>query len=93
MPSRDPGGSFTSDQSSTAGGNRGHGSLERLSVNLVPRAAHALDETVAQTGDSKTDTINRAIQLYAFIERIIQNGGAVFVRDEPNGDLARLHLF
>jgi hypothetical protein len=32
------------------------------------------------TGDSKTDSINRAIQVYAYLEEINANGGDIYVR-------------
>jgi hypothetical protein len=37
-------------------------------VNLVPDAHGALLEAAKITGDTRTDTVNRALQLYAFIE-------------------------
>ncbi len=50
-------------------GSGSGGSLERVTVNLTPRSSKALEEVVGLTGDSKTDSINRAIQIYAYIER------------------------
>lgn len=61
--------------------------LERVTVNLVPRTAKALQLAVDITGDTKTDTINRAIQMYAFMEETVRQGGTILVRDKPDGDV------
>jgi hypothetical protein len=72
---------------------RGHGSLERVTVNLTPRSSRALESAVAITGDSKTDTINRAVQLYVFLEEIMTSGGAIYVRPGEGSELERLKVF
>ena len=41
--------------------------LTELKVNLIPLSVIALNKAAEITGDSRTDTINRALQLYAFI--------------------------
>lgn len=46
----------------------------RLTVNLIPRADKALQLAVQLTGDSKTDTVNRALQVYAYLEYVISRG-------------------
>lgn len=56
--------------------------LTRITVNLIPRADAALTLSQQLTGDSKTDIINRALQLYAFVEDIIDNDGEFLVRDK-----------
>jgi hypothetical protein len=45
----------------------GDSKLTRLTVNLIPKAAEALDHVAALTRDSKTDSVNRAIQLYDYL--------------------------
>jgi hypothetical protein len=62
---------------------------ERVTVNLIPRAAQALHEASDLTGDSKTDTINRALQVYAYLEAITARGGEILVR-EPEDSTPRL---
>lgn len=57
-------------------------SLERVTVNLIPRAAQSLTLAVELTGNSKTDTINRALQVYAYLLRVHREGGSVLVRDK-----------
>jgi hypothetical protein len=71
---------------------RSGGSLERVTVNLTARSSQALDEAVHLSGDTKTDAINRAVQLYAFVEKIINEGGAVYLRHSQDGELERLRF-
>jgi hypothetical protein len=78
-------------QGPTASG-RGHGPLERVTVNLTPRASKALAETAQLTGDSKTDTINRALQVYAFVQSIIEGDGALYVRRSDGDEMERLTI-
>lgn len=71
----------------------GGGSLERVTVNLTARASRALQKLSQLTGDSKTDSINRAIQVYAYLEEITSSGGAIYVRESDSGEMERLKLF
>ena len=41
--------------------------LTKLTVHLTPRAWDSLVEAADLTGDTKTDTVNRALALYAHI--------------------------
>jgi hypothetical protein len=66
--------------------------LERVTVNLVPPASKALVKVIDLTGLSKTDTVNRAVQLYAFVEDIIAGGGEVLVREKGRDDLRAIVL-
>lgn len=52
----------------------------RITVALVPKAADALGLLHEQTGLSKTDLVNRALQVYAFLEEKMTGGGEVLVR-------------
>jgi hypothetical protein len=67
--------------------------LERITVNLTPRAADALDRTVKLTGDSKTDSVNRALLVYCYLEEIMQSGGSVYLKPTQEAELERLHFF
>jgi hypothetical protein len=72
---------------------RGHGSngpLERVTVNLVARASRALQKVSNLTGDTKTDCINRAIQLYAYLEEVDSQKGNIYVRESEDSDELRL---
>lgn len=62
----------------------GGGGLERVTVNLIPRASRALEQAGELTGDSKTDTINRALQVYAYLEEVWADGGSVLVKNGEN---------
>lgn len=86
----------TEDQRQGPPAERGHGGggpLERITVNLVPRASQALQRVIGITGDSKTDAINRAIQLYEFIEEIEANGGDILIRESKDSDLQLVKMF
>jgi hypothetical protein len=76
-----------------AAAGRSPSALERVTVNLTPRSAKALDDVVQLTQDTKTDVINRALQVYAFLETIIHDGGAVYIREAESADLERLKFF
>ncbi|PHQ50705.1 hypothetical protein BLA24_18135 [Streptomyces cinnamoneus] len=72
---------------------RSGGRFERVTVNLAPRSSAALEHAAMITGDTKTDTINRALQIYAMLADVVDNGGAVLVRYTPDGELERQRLF
>ena len=74
-------------------GHGGSGPLERVTVNLVARASRALQRVVDITGDSKTDALNRAIQVYAYLEEIESNGGDIYVRTSRDGELQLVKMF
>lgn len=81
------------NKSNKPDGRRSSSSLERVTVNLTPRSAVALELATEITGDSKTDTINRAIQIYAYLEHIASKGGTVHIRESESSDLERLKFF
>jgi len=60
---------------------------ERVTVNLSVKARSSLQEITELTGHTKTDAINRALVVYAEIERMVAKGGAVFCREDRDGDL------
>jgi hypothetical protein len=74
-------------------GHGGGGPLERVTVNLVTRASRALQRVVELTGDSKTDAINRAIQVYAFLEEVESKGGDIYIREKKDSDLQLVKMF
>lgn len=67
-----------------------NGPLERVTVNLTMRSSQALEEVTVESGDTKTDVINRALQVYAFLERIRKNGGTFHVRETADAELERI---
>lgn len=64
--------------------------LERVTVNLTERSAKALRLAAGLTGDTKTDTINRALQVYAYFEHVVSQGGSVLVRESPDADPVKI---
>jgi hypothetical protein len=57
---------------------------ERYSVTFVPPAVKAINELAQATGLSKTDVINRAVQVYAVLEEARLRGDQLLLRD-PDG--------
>lgn len=55
--------------------------VRRININLTQEADTALAEVMLAKGHSMTDTINRALQVYAFVEREIRAGSAVIIRE------------
>ena len=68
-------------------------SLEQVTVNLVDAASHALRQASDLTQLSKTDVINRALQLYAYIEQVMHDGGAVFVQSAGSSEPQQIKIF
>jgi len=66
--------------------------FEQVTVKLTARSAQALTDASALTGDSRTDTINRALQLYAFFEKIVSEGGGIYVRASGTNELESLRF-
>ena len=56
--------------------------LTRLTVNLTPRAAAAMDAAAERLGDTKTDTVNRALIIYESLTRLEVGDGLLFTRKE-----------
>lgn len=70
----------------------GPGARERVTVNLTAKGAAALTELMHLTGDTKTDVINRALGVYAYLETVDQEGGKVYVRENDQSDLERVRF-
>jgi hypothetical protein len=54
-----------------------------------PRLEHLHEET----GLSKTDIMNRAISLYAFVSEQLDSGQDLLLRDRQSGEMQRIQLF
>ncbi len=65
--------------------------LTRLTINLIPRATAALHLASEISGDSRTDTMNRAIQLYAYVTELSSRGYDILVR-HPDGTVEQIKL-
>lgn len=68
------------------------GQLVRLTVNLTPRSSEALEKASKESGDSKTDTVNRALQVYAVIQEMCKRGGGSIRVIHPDGEVERVHI-
>lgn len=66
--------------------------LTRVTVNLIPKATVALAEVVRLTGDTKTDSINRALQAYAFFESQQREHGKRIWLQSKDGTMESVHL-
>lgn len=64
---------------------------ERFSITLIPSAVRAVALLMSLTGLSKTDILNRAVQVYEFIEEQKQSGKEILVRDK-DGTFERVHI-
>jgi hypothetical protein len=64
---------------------------ERITVGLIPRVVAELERLQESSGLSKTDLVNRAISLSAYVDAQIAAGKDLLLRDS-NGEIERLHL-
>ena len=67
--------------------------MERIIVNLTPRASGALAGSVQLTGYTKTDIINRALSVYEYIESVRAKGGRLLVDIPDDPILTELMIF
>jgi hypothetical protein len=58
--------------------------LTKLTVNITSKGTAALEEAAELNAESKTNAVNRAIQAYAFISRMMAEGWELVLRD-PEG--------
>ena len=63
-----------SDESGTGQDEPTPAGLVKVTVNLVPAAYAALVEAAKAAGDTRTDTVNRALLLYEVISRFQAQG-------------------
>ncbi|MEU6322683.1 hypothetical protein [Streptomyces sp. NPDC047009] len=64
---------------------------ERYSVTFVPAAVQAVQELTEISGLSKSDVINRSVQIYAFLAQEMAHGRQLMLRNE-DGSLERVHI-
>jgi len=68
------------------------GPLEQLTVNITRRSSFALNLISKLTGDTRTDTVNRALQVYAYLGQVTAHGGSVYVRPTAGTRIGRLEV-
>lgn len=66
--------------------------LTRSTITFIPRGAAALAEAMERTGDNVTDSVNRAVQVYAHLLKLADEGQLVFVENPSTGERERLIL-
>jgi hypothetical protein len=66
--------------------------LTRVTVNLTPRAMDALERLSDKTGATKTDLINRSLQILNLIDDIMQEDGGSLTIRRRNGEIRQLYL-
>lgn len=66
--------------------------MQRVTVNLVPRAADALDAAAERTGDNKTDVINRALGVWVVVLDALERSDGRLTVVQPGGDLEHFHF-
>lgn len=64
--------------------------LTELTVSLIPDAVMALEDTAFLTGDTWTDTVNRALQVYAKVCDTAEIHGGRFLIADHRGNLVRI---
>ena len=70
----------------------GGGGQQRLTVSVLPKALAAIDAVHLLTGETRTDCINRALQLYAMAHEAQANGGSLYLRETRDDELTRLRV-
>ena len=81
------------DNSGNRDRDRGGGSsLERITVNLSSRSVAALDSITAHSGETKTDAINKALQVWAYLQEHVDSGGSLYTRSPGSDELERLRF-
>lgn len=66
--------------------------LTKVSANFVKRSMLALEVASQLTGDNQTDVLNRSVQVYAYLMKVMNEGKLVFVEDPTTGVKERLVL-
>lgn len=65
--------------------------LTRVTVNLTGRSVTAMDRAAARTGHHRTDTINRALQVYDLVVDLMGDNTYLTVVG-PSGRRERIHV-
>lgn len=68
------------------------GSLTRVTANFTPRAIASLEKIAAETGDSKTDILNRSVMVYEVFLELMERSGGTLHLTYPDGTEERLRF-
>ncbi len=66
--------------------------LTKVTVNLTPRAVKAVNQIVGRTGDTQTDSINRALVGCAKILHLVEAGGGQLDIEQPDGTTRTIRI-
>ncbi|GAA3027855.1 hypothetical protein VR41_09245 [Streptomyces sp. NRRL B-1568] len=66
--------------------------LVRVTVNLTEKAYGAVQRSGELTGRNKTDTINRAVHVNAWVEEVLHAGGSIYVEETPGAELQKVKI-
>jgi hypothetical protein len=66
--------------------------LTKLTVNITSKSVAALDAGSGIEGITKTEAVNRALQLYAFIATHLAAGDQLLLRPRHSDALERVHI-
>jgi hypothetical protein len=66
--------------------------MSRIIVNLTDKSDLALENLAMFEGGSKTDAVNRAIQVYAFLVGEIMSGKNLQLMDSSDGTVEMVHI-
>lgn len=75
-----------------AEGSGGRNNFVRVTVNLTPAAYKNLQEVSTSHGLGKTDVINRALQVYALVERLLDDGNGRLTIVNSQGEQERIYI-
>lgn len=62
--------------------------LTKITVNLNERAAEALASSAERDGETRTDIINRALQMYDWIGKEVARGSEVYLKAPTGSHIA-----
>lgn len=65
---------------------------DRITVTLTPGVRSELNALTKSTGLSQTDIVNRAVSLYALIEKEAAAGGEILLRNRDTGQTASIRI-
>jgi len=66
--------------------------LHRLTVNITQTTMDSLNRAADVTGETRTDTLQKAIQFYAYISTLLASGSALYIQDPGARQAYRLQI-
>ena len=66
------------------------GPYETITFFSTPRSTEARIQTAEMTGDTQTDVVNRALQVYEYLAQLMENGGHLLIRNADEDNFTRV---